>query len=204
MNHDVTLGPDDLLPERPFTDPAHTKREAEVMRTALRELRARARHWDGGGRRLVRERDEHGLRHLIVVPDTANLLEAGNLTGVGFFGQARADVDHQVLFDLEDELVAAMNEYGDVGLVTYYDVELPKSAYGNLVLFSTPDIPPEWSQNAVHRRAVELSPAHYDYVRLHKGTISGGLLGECDLAIERTKYLDFEDSGGWRAVRHFA
>ena len=62
---------------------------------------------------------------------------------------------------------------------------------------------PEWAQNAAHRRAVELSPAHYDYVRLHKGTVCGRLLGDCELTIDRTKYLDFGDASGWRAVRQF-
>ena len=205
MADDVILGPDDPVEDRPFTDPRHTSQDAEVMRTALGELRQRAAAWKDEPRRriLQRDRDEHGLRHLIVVPDTKNLLEAERLTAVGFFGRARADVDHTVLFDLEDELVAAMNDYADVGLVTYYDVELPKSAYGNLVLFSTPDVPPEWAQNTIHRRAVEVSPAHYDYVRLHKGTIWGRLLDGCELTIDRTKYLDFGDAAGWRAVRQF-
>jgi hypothetical protein len=202
----VILGPDDSVQERPFTDPRHTREEAEVMRTALGELRLRAAAWaDEPRRRIVqRDRDEHGLRHLIVVPDTKNLLGAELLTAVGFFGRARDDVDHSALFDLEDELVAAMDEYADVGLVTYYDVELPKSAYGNLVLFSTPEVPPEWAANTIHRRAVAVSPNHYDYVRLHKGTVCGRLLEGCELTIDRTKYLDFGDPAGWRAVRQFS
>jgi hypothetical protein len=180
--------------------------EAEVMRAALAELRTRAAPWSDEPRQRIvqRDRDEHGLRHLIVVPDTHNLLEAAHLTAVGFFGQARDGVDHGVLFDLEDELVAGMDDYADVGLVSYYDVELPKSRYGNLVLFSTPDVPPEWSTNATHQHAVEISPAHYDYVRLHKGSVRGRLLGGCELTIDRTKYLDFGDEAGWRAVRQFA
>jgi hypothetical protein len=206
VTYDEILGPEDLVDERPFTDPRHTSEEAEVMRAALAELRLRAAPWgDEPRRRIVqRDQDEHGLRHLIVVPDTHELLGAERLTAVGFFGRARDGVDHGVLFDLEEELVAGMDEYADVGLVTYYDVELPKSGYGNLVLFSTLDVPPEWASNAVHRHAVEISPAHYDYVRLHKGTVLGRLLDGCELTIDRTKYLDFDNEPGWRAVRQFA
>ncbi|HYY77241.1 MAG TPA: hypothetical protein VE644_13065 [Gaiellaceae bacterium] len=201
----VVLGPGELVHERPFTDPAHTEREADLMREALSELRARAGGWTGEDRRgvVLRERDEDGHRHLIVVPDTRALLEADGLTAVGFFGHPRAGVDHGVLFTLEDELVAGMEAYADAGLLTYYDVELPKSHYGNLVLFSTPDVPPEWVANAVHRRAIEISPEHYYDVRLHKGAVTGRLLEGGRLTIERTKYFDFAGEEEWRALRRF-
>jgi hypothetical protein len=203
MPNELTLRPDELVEDRSFTDPSHTVLDAEVMASALDELRARARAWAGQApqRVMQRDQDEQGLRHLIVVPDTKSLLESPNLTAVGFFGAAREDVDHTVLFELEEELVAGMDEYADVGLVTYYDVELPKSRYGNLVLFSTPDVPPEWGRNTVHKRAVEVSPAHYNFVRLHKGTVAGCLLDCGELTVQWTKYLDFGESGGWRAVR---
>lgn len=201
----VVLGPTERLRERPFTDPEHTEREAGLMRDALSELKARARGWRGDDRRglVLRERDGEGRRHLIVVPETGGLLDADGLTAVGFFGHPREDVDHQVLFDLEDELVAGMEAYADAGLLTYYDVELPKSRYGNLVLFSTPDIPPEWVADAIHRRAVELSPRHYHDVRLHKGFVPGRLLEDGELTIHRTKYFDFAGEEAWRALRRF-
>lgn len=201
----VVLGPGELLRERPFTDPAHTEREADLMRDALSELRARAGAWVGEDRRgvVLRDRDEDEHRHLIVVPDTRALLEADGLTAVGFFGHPREGVDHGVLFALEDELVAGMEAYADAGLLTYYDVELPKSLYGNLVLFSTPDVPPEWVANAVHRRAIEISPEHYHDVRLHKGFVAGRLLEGGELTIERTKYFDFAGAEEWRALRRF-
>jgi hypothetical protein len=199
------LGPDEVLEERPFTHPSHTEREAALMEGALRELRSRAAAWVDGERGgvLVREHDERGRRHLIVVPDTRNLLESESLTAIGFFGTPRPGVDHGLLFQLEDELVAGMGAYADAGLLAYYDVELPKSHYGNLVLFSTPDVPPEWVADAVHRRAVQASPRHYHDVRLHKGFVRGRLLDDGEITIQRTKYFDFEDAAGWHAVRSF-
>lgn len=201
----MLLGPDEVLEERPFTHPSHTEREAELMQAALEELRSRASAWGDGERRgvSVREHDELGRRHLIVVPDTHNLLGSDGLTAIGFFGNPRPGVDHGMLFQLEDELVAGMDAYADAGLLAYYDVELPKSHYGNLVLFSTPDVPPEWVSDAVHRRAIEVSPRHYHDVRLHKGFLPGRLLDGGEITIERTKYFDFEAAAGWHAVRTF-
>jgi len=206
--YETILGPNDVLLERPFTAAGHTARELDVMRTMLEYERRRGREWleaDGEAPRehVVREHDEERHRHLLVVPDTRALVAASDVTAVGFFGSPREDVDHSVLFELEEELVARMHAYAGMGLLSYYDVEMPKGAYGNLILFSTPDVPVEWHADAVHRRAVEISPSHYHAVRLHKGSISGSLLGDGDIAIERTKYFDFTGGVLWRGLRRF-
>ena len=97
-----------------------------------------------------------------------------------------------------------MAHYGEAGLLSYYDVELVKGEYGNLILFATPDVPPEWHRDEVHRRAVEVSPGHYHHVRLHKGSITGKLHDGGDIRVERTKYFDFDTGNGtWFALRRF-
>ena len=202
------IGPDEILVARPFTDPEFTRREAEVMRAMLTREREHARAWRGdhgrrAGGQIVRDHDGKERRHLLVVPDTRALVEACGLTAVGFFGRPRDDVDHAVLFELEDELVARMGDYAAVGLLSYYDIEFVKGAYGNLVLFSTPDVPKEWSADAVHRRAVEVSPGHYYEVRLHRGSITGRLLDGGDLSIVSTKYLDFKSPTIWQGFRRW-
>jgi hypothetical protein len=177
------------------------------MRQMLEHERVRARAWreaGDGGEHIVREHDEEGHRHLIVVPSTRSLVEAEDVTAVGFFARPREEVDHTILFDLEDELIERMEHYGEVGLLSYYDVELVKGAYGNLILFSTPDVPPEWYGDPVHRRATEVSPRHYHEVRLHKGSIAGPLLGSGGIVVERTKYFDFETAPPWLGLRRFA
>lgn len=202
------IGPDEMLVGRPFTDPEFTRREAEVMRVMLTREQEHAYAWRGDdGRReggeIVLEHDDKGRRHLLVVPDTLALVEARGFTAVGFFGRPRDDVDHTVLFELEDELVSRMGDYAAVGLVSYYDIEFVKGAYGNLVLFSTPAVPTEWSADAAHRQAVELSPDHYYEVRLHKGSVAGGLLDGGDLSIASTKYLDFKGPTPWHGLRQW-
>jgi hypothetical protein len=205
---DSVLGPDEILVERPFTDPEFTRREAEVMRAMLAREREYAQAWRGdhgrrAGGRIVRDHDDDKRRHFLVVPDTRALVEASGLTAIGFFGRVRDDVDHAVLFELEDELVGPMSDGSAFGLLSYYDVEFVKGAYGNLVLFSTPDGPKEWSADVVHRRAVEVSPEHYFEVRLHRGLVAGGLLDGGELAIASTKYLDFTGQTTWHCVRRW-
>jgi hypothetical protein len=206
MEFSAILGPDDVLEEKPFTHAANTLREVGVMRHMLLHERQRALEWVGidSGRHIIREHDDEGHRHLICIPDTGKLLETENLTAVGFFSAPRDDVEHDVLFTLEDELIGRMDHYGEVGLLSYYDVELVKGEYGNLILFATPDVPPEWHRDEVHRRAVEISPGHYHHVRLHKGSIPGRLHDGGDIVVERTKYFDFDTGNGvWYGLRRF-
>jgi hypothetical protein len=210
MQYEAILGPEEVLSERPFTNAENTTREVDVMLYMLEEERELARGWAEAGDDapqdfVVREPDAEGRRHLLVVPSTRSIVAAADVTAIGFFGRVREDVDHSILFGLEDELVERMAGYGEVGLLSYYDVELvaPKGAYGNLILFSTPDVPEAWYRDEVHRRAVELSPGHYYEVRLHKGTIAGPLLDGGQIEVERTKYFDFKEPDVWLGLRRF-
>jgi hypothetical protein len=206
--YDAVLDAADEVAGRPFTDPRWTGRDADVLRRMLARQREVARSWlsvpPSGG--TLRERDAAGHRHWLAVPDVGALLRASDLTVVGFFGQSRAGVDHTVLFELEEEVAAGFPRYAEAGLLSYYDMELGDGAYGygNLILFSTPDVPREWYTNEAHERAVVISPQHYHSIRLHKGSLPGPFLGDGDLTIERTKYLDFASDPPWRALRTFS
>jgi hypothetical protein len=206
---EIELAPDETVPGKAFADPVHTQREEEALRHLLAHERARARAWsdesNGGGRDvIIRETDADGLRHLLVVPDTHALLETDNPTVVGFFGRPRNDADVELLFELEEELVAGMGAYAERGLLSYYDLELVKGAWGNLILFATPEGPANWRENPVHHRAVEISPQNYHEIRLHQGMLSGRLLDGGELRVARTRYIDYGATEVWRAVRRFA
>lgn len=195
------LGPDETVPGKPFADPVNTRRDEEALRHLLGHERVRARLFADETDVLVRETDPEGLRHLLVVPDTRALLDAPSPTVVGFFGRPRPDADEPLLFELEEELVAGMGAYVADGLLSYYDVELVKGAYGNLILFASPEGPLRWRENPVHSRAVDISPANYHEIRLHQGTLEGRLLDEGALHVTRTRYLDYRGPDVWRAVR---
>jgi hypothetical protein len=208
MAREIQLGPDEVVPGKPFVDPAHTRREEQALRLLLAHERERARAWvdaPAESRRdvVIRETDGAGLRHLLVVPETHALLEARDLVVVGFFGRPRDDAQTRLLFDLEEKLVAGMSAYSAHGLLSYYDLELVKGAYGNLILFSSPDGPARWSENPVHREAVEISPRNYYEIRLHQGSLPGRLLDGGELQLARTRYLDYTGPEPWRAVRRF-
>jgi hypothetical protein len=208
MADEIELGPGEEVPARPFTDPSHTRREEEALRLLLAHERERARAWCDEpfeGRRdvIIKETDSAGLRHLLVVPETHALIEARNLLVVGFFGRPREDADTDLLFDLEEKLVAGMADYAPHGLLSYYDLELVKGAYGNLILFAKPEGPARWGENPVHREAVSISPRNYHEIRLHQGAVAGGLLEDGELRVTRTRYIDYNDPEIWRAVRRF-
>jgi hypothetical protein len=199
----AAIGPDEILAGKPFTDPELTGWEARVMRRMVAREREHVQSWpERSGGRVERDVDDQNRRYLLVVPDTRALLEARALTAVGFFGRPRADVDHDVLYELEAELVTRMADSTGVGLLSYYDIEFVKGAYGNLILFATGDGPKDWAGDPVHRRAVEISAAHYHEVRLHRGSLPGPRLAG-ELAIASTTYLDFEGAT-WRGKRRFS
>jgi hypothetical protein len=208
MADEIELGPEEEVPARPFTDPSHTRREEEALRLLLAHERERARAWCDEpfeSRRdvIIRETDSAGLRHLLVVPETHALIQARDLLVVGFFGRPREDAETDLLFELEEKLVAGMSEYAPHGLLSYYDLELVKGAYGNLILFAKPDGPARWGENPVHREAVSISPRNYHEIRLHQGTVPGGLLEDGELRVTRTRYIDYGGPETWRAVRAF-
>lgn len=209
MADEIELGADEIVAGKPFADPIQTRRDEQALRALLEHERERARIWADGASGpqtnvVVAETDPEGRRHLLVVPDTRALLEASDPVVVGFFGRPRADADPTVLFELEDELVGRMGGHAATGLLSYYDVELVKGAYGNVILFATADGPADWGKDPVHRRAVEISPRNYHEIRLHQGRLPGRLLDAGDLRVTRTRYLDYSGPEPWRAVRRFS
>jgi hypothetical protein len=200
--YDAVLGPSDHVFDRPFTDPESTVSDALVMSDLLARERAIALTWPRGAPGPgISEKLEAGTRRFLAVPDGANLLTSQDVTAVGFFGHLRDGVDHAILFELEAEVAQTFPAYASVGFLSYFDIGPEHGRYGNLILFSTPDVPDEWHANPAHRRAVSVAGQHYDHVRLHKGRISGPFLNGADPRLERTMYLDFAGEQVWRGVR---
>jgi hypothetical protein len=198
----VVLGPGELLPERPFTDPEETMGDLLVMSRMLALEREVAHTWgpdvDGPG---ISEQTDEGRRQLLAVPDGRALLRARDVTAVGFFGRLRDDADHAALFDHERRIAQTFPRYVAAGFLSYLDVGPEHGRYGNLILFRTAGVPEEWHGNPAHRRAAAEAPAHYEHIRLHTGRIPGPFMGAGEVQLLRTLYLDFSGPGPWRAVR---
>jgi hypothetical protein len=157
--------------------------------------RARARekppHWT----------DAAGSAHWLVVPDWEQLAQVAPATAIGFFGQARLDVDHAPILALEHELLARAETIA--GLLAYHNVRFADGQWGNLVVFAGMDDPAGMGANVRHAEAVARTPRHYRSLRLHVGTLETGALGEREPRLARTLYLDFATRQTWRAVRHY-
>jgi len=204
--YDAVLGPSELLPDRPFTDPKLTHVDALIMADMLGRERALARAWlagTGGFPAGIARRIEISPRQLLSVPDSQALCDARDVTAVGFFGHLRDGVDHDVLFELERRVSETFPSFARYGLLSYFDLGLEHGRYGNLIVFGTPDVPREWHANPAHGAAIAAAPLHYEWVRLHKGRIDGPFLDGDKLRLARTLYLDFSGQSTWHAVRHY-
>ena len=192
------------LHARPFTDPERTLADAAVMDRMLRRLRREARSWPSRQTSVeLLKYTRDGCRDWLVVPDAPALSDAHDVTVVGFFGDLRPGMDHSAIYQLEADVVARLGRYAPVGLLGYYDAELAPAVHGNMVLFGTPAVPPQWHRDRVHAAAVASAPRHYRVVRLHRGTVGGALLGRGHLVIQRTRYIDFGQQPAWYGLRRF-
>ncbi len=189
--------------ERPLTDPAQTRRDLVVLRELLQRERVTVMAWRDGRSRVrgPGERSPGPRRELLVVPDAAAVLAARDVTVVGFFGELRAGINHEILFEFErrvTETFAALA--GTMGLLSYYDAALDRERFGNLILFATSEGPRLWRANAVHGEAVATAPVHYESIRLHRGWAPGPF-GSLDIRLEHTTYIEFRGGRIRRTTR---
>ncbi len=176
---------------REFADPAHTRRDLETLEHMRASLRA---HPEPGVWRVGLE------EHWLVAPDPPLLAARTAARAVGFFGQARADVDHEPIIRLEHALTDRAAEL--TGLLGYHDVRLASGQWGNLVVFAEDGGGPlRVRDHPTHLDALALAPAHYHSVRLHRLRLPDGALGEAPIELVETLLLDFSESPPWREVR---
>ena len=165
-----------------------------LLRTALQGA--------AGGRRApeLRFADAIGVHHL-AVPDWKALEVRRPVAAVGFFGQARPGVDHAPIIAIEEDIVARAAQVP--GLLAYHNARLADDRWGNLVVFDTPAATGALTGDPQHASAVARTPEHYDSLRLHRGALADGALGEAAIMVDETLYLDFAESPAWRAVRTY-
>jgi hypothetical protein len=195
----LQLGPHEIAPDRPFAAIEQTYGDLAILRgmrwTLARRLREGTLPPPDAG-----PRDEpDGTEHWICVPDPRLLAETRPVAAVGFFGQARGGLDHRPIRDREHDIVDRAATFG--GLLTYYDLRLADGRYGNLVLFDRPPSKGHVTADLVHCEAVALTPRHYRSLRLHHAELADGVLGESELELLRTRYLDFDGDPVWNALR---
>jgi hypothetical protein len=193
------LAPDEIALARPFAAVEHTRADLEILQEMRRTLARRLREGTLPPPDAGPARAPDGTEHWLCVPRPEALAGARPVAAVGFFGQTYSDVDHRPILDREHDIVA--RAAGFAGLLTYYNLRLADARYGNLVLFDTVPSKDHVTADLVHSEAVALTPRHYRSLRLHHAELADGVLGACELALLRTRYLDFSGDPVWNAVR---
>lgn len=204
MNDIIQLQPLETIADRPFTGVQKSIADARMMQFMVDKLRnvlldstcnphvvpVKINLSDAGG------------DHRLILVDWQYLKRSEDITAVGFFGQARTDIDHTPINMLENELIDQLAD--SPGMLGYYNLRFPNQQWGNLVLCQDDMAKENWRDDATHRRAVdEFTPRYYHSLRLHNGLIPGGLMSGNKFVLVRTKYFDYEKSKIWRAVRVF-
>jgi hypothetical protein len=192
------LGKDERIAGRAFSDPAHTGRDLVtlgLLRAALRRAAIDQRA------RVLRFADDVG-EHTVSVPDWAALESRRPIAVIGFFGQAREEVDHAAIVALEHQIVARASTFP--GLLAYHNARLRSGEWGNMVLFASRADAAAVTGDAVHADAVERTPRHYASLRLHRGVAADGGLGTAGVTVAETLYLHFADHPAWRGLRVYA
>jgi hypothetical protein len=191
----VPLRADVRVAGRAFCDPDRTEGDLVTL-AQLRDTLARA----AGSRRanVLQVVDEIGV-HQLAVPDWAALERSQPAALIGFFGQARAEVDHAAIVALERDIIARASTFP--GLLAYHNARLANGQWGNLVLFTSHTETAGLARDGTHLSAVARTPHHYASLRLHRGALPDGCLGTAAAVVSETLYLDFGESPAWRALR---
>lgn len=190
----VSLSAGDPVVGREFTDPACSIEDLAAVARIRSSLVIRLRSGLSSGAWTVA-----GESHSLVVPELCALARSRPAFGVGFFGQAREQVDHGPIIDLEQNLLARASSFP--GLLAYYNVRFATGQWGNLVLFAREGDPAHVRSDPTHLDALARTAAHYRSVRLHRLRFPDGAIGSAALALESTLLIDFSEAPPWRAVR---
>jgi hypothetical protein len=191
----TTLRAGEHVAGRDFCDPAHTVADLATLRGLRSAFRSQAGRHAGS---VLRFSDGIG-EHVVAVPDWTALVRTQPVAVVGFFGQSREDVDHSPIVAMERNIVSRAGDFP--GLLAYHNARLGESHWGNMVLFDSSESVASLAPDPMHIRAVARAPIHYESLRLHRGSLADGLLGEADVQIEETLYLDFSARPAWRGLR---
>jgi hypothetical protein len=200
----VRLSWSDIVPDRPFTNPDHNAEDLahlQYMVGKLRHVLSQMEIIPAQPRPYVLFLEEVGRRrHRIALARPEELLTGHDLAVVGFCGTKWPEADRTPLDVVDMEL---LNEFMlHPHLLSYCSLEVEGGNWRNLVLFSHTQGIGHWAVSLKHAYAAqELSPGYYRNIRLHNGTLPGGLMSGNDLTLTRTKYYDYQDQSVWWAVR---
>lgn len=199
------LGVDETVVDHPCTEVSLYTPDLDLLAYMLQDLRSLIRSSDAGKVELVAHEPimwaVHGLRRRTVVCDLEQIRRYDRVCTVGFFAERRELIDYPSLDELELGLLLEFRNYP--GILSYSSIELANDFWANLVIHRVPDDTESWRESSAHVRAVEVSPELYSAIRIHNGHLEGGVAGSGAVAIDRTKYWDYEHDPVWQGLRTF-
>jgi len=201
----IELGANEVVAGHPCTDVSLYSPDLDLLAYMLQDLRSLLRSNEGGKVDLAAHEPifwrVHGLRRRTVVCEPERIREADRVCVVGFFVARRESIDYPSLDDLELGLLMEFRKFP--GILSYSSAELANDYWANLVVHTVPDDTEAWRGSSAHTRAVDVSPELYSAIRIHNGHLEDGVAGNQAIAIDRTKYWDYDDDPVWQAERSF-
>jgi hypothetical protein len=140
--------------------------------------------------------------HRIAIYRPQTLLQNQDLAFVGFISGRQPSADPAVIDRLNAVDQDMLSELTHVpGLLSYSSLEVRTGRWYNLVVLQDLAIISHFHRIDTHRYAAyELSPHYYEWIRLHNGSLPGGLTGG-QLLLRATKYYAFPGNGQPPLVR---
>jgi hypothetical protein len=134
--------------------------------------------------------------HRILLYQPQSLLQKHDLAFVGFVSGRQQNADPEIVDRLNATDYDMLSELTHVpGLLSYSSLELRAGRWYNLVVLKSLEIKSHFHTIGAHRHAAyELSPHYYEWIRLHSGSLPGGLAGG-KMALCGTKYYTFPGNG---------
>jgi hypothetical protein len=197
----ISLGQLELITEKPFTHTNHIAKDREILVHMAKQVgTVLENNLDSLGERETIFIDEPDKRyHRFFVPRPNILAGAKDIYLVGFFSHKQAGAAPDHFGNLDDQLIEQLPTFQEI--LSYSTMALPDGDFGNLVLLLDEEVKLRWMHGEIHSRAVSLSPAYYQYVRINNGVLPEGVIQPDLLEITRVKYYDFEQDPPWKAVR---
>lgn len=142
----------------------------------------------------LNERQRRTHRILLYQPQL--LLQKHDLAFVGFVSSRQQNADPEIVDRLNAADYDMLSELTHVpGLLSYSSLELRAGRWYNLVVLQSLEMKAHFHTIGAHRHAAyDLSPHYYEWIRLHSGSLPGGLAGG-KMALCGTKYYTFPGNG---------
>jgi|GEM_PF-2424939 len=202
MEEMVQLTLNDLLVERPFTDPDHVAADSAIMRTMAMQA------WNLSSQihsPVNYYPCPNAWQKRTMLFDTSAMRNHELLSCVGFFGNKRVDVSPDLEREVSDAGKKLCDALYDLSSMVCYITNLLADAhnYANFVVMKSPQTIEEWRKNEIHQSVTALlSPSYYYNVRIYTGTLSVlDSLCAFKLDLQSVKYFDYTQTEPWRAMR---